>query len=246
MPCAWTPCAELDATRHACADAVRPLWLAAVHPANPALDRACAGCGTAEPQNGRAYAADALLAVVDASMEAQGLALGDDPVLETMGNLCASGIALHEQAARGGEATLCLCQTCSTWLLQRSGHARSLLPLQALQWYLRTTSPIPGLRHVDTRVLYKLACAVAERHFWHTNVYRDSFYPEEQALLDRIAAAPPAQLKPLVAAHFLRQNGGSLFVPSGKVAEFLREHLPHMQSQTEGGGEGRGGREGGE
>ena len=227
MPCAWTSSAALDATEHVCADAVRPLWLSVVHPADTAFDRACASCGTLEPQNGKSYAADQLLAVTEDCQAAQGLAAGDDPVLETMANMCASAGLITEQMMPTADATLCLCQTCSTWLLQRRNRTRDLLPLQALQWYFRTTRPLPGLRHIDTRVLYKLACAVSERYYWHTNVYRGCFYPDEQALVDAIAAAPPAQIKPLVAAHYLRQNGGSFFVPSGKVAEFLRDHLQH-------------------
>lgn len=227
MPCSWTPCSTLASITPPCAHAVRPLWLAVVHPSHPAYDRACASCGTLDPQNNKNVCAEMLLDVYEDCRERQGIAIGADRLIEVAVNMCNSALAWHEAEPHGPDPTLCLCQTCNTWLMQRRGQARNLLPLQALQWYFRTTLPLPGLRHIDTRVLYKLACAVAERWFNHTNPFRLCFYPEEQALLDAIAASPPTDIKPLVAAHYLQQNAGSGFMPSAKTAEFLREHLGH-------------------
>ena len=200
---------------HKNADARHSWWLAVVNPYDSAFDRACIYCGALDSSH-----ASVDLHTVWDNMEGA-LLTRDDSLNSTVRNFLHLTDSMHP---KNTPANVAVCKFCLQWTTNSKN--KHTTPLHALQYFIRNAEPLPDMRCADLRILHKLCCVLIERtQHGHINPLLPCFYEEEIELMEQVAAADLQQMRPLIAAYFMRTNIGSRYCRS-KAAEFLRQHVP--------------------
>ena len=133
------------------------------------------------------------------------------------------------------EPSMVACMCCHHWGF-RSTHRRAkkqLLPMQTLRMYMTTLGDgaRPASRHVcDARILHRLCKALNDKTATgQSNIYRTVFSKIELETVERVAEAPVANVHTIFALQYHVNNAKTLFVPSARVAEMIRDALSKQE-----------------
>lgn len=175
---------------------------------------ACAYCGVLLNHMRKSFPTSHIIEAVDAIENV----VGTHALLSTYRNIA------KERTRRYTESYACSC--CHHFTETRLCRGSHILPLFSLYTQLQFMI-VDEKRHLDTRIVHKLARNVCSRG----NYFLFIFSHEHQALIKKIANQSMTEVTRIISLDILQRGDSTFFVHNARMAELLREKVPHEQKE---------------